>query len=339
MAEIERDKTTNLQLIKPKEEEFYSIQDFNGNSDLIDNWAGEVNTHLNENTQNIAQLSNPSLLINEDFQIWQRGTTFGRGYNNYTADRWLKRTQGVVEKVNNGIKISRKSNEEETYIRQYMESEYLYNLRGKTLTLSCEIGEIVGTAGLMFYANGGTRLGIKNFTTTGIHSITFTIPQDIDLTLRMMPQIALNNNSSQDTYVVIKWIKLEIGSRVTPFVPRPYGEELALCKRYFRHIYGGNYGYVGIVIMTSSTLGYAMIPVSNMRIYPTLSYSGSLRLFKGASGLTEPYAVIALKPNQWSSEYYIAEVNLMDNTCFKQGDVCALIVRDGAYIDLDAEIY
>lgn len=59
MAEIERDKTTNLQLIKPKEEEFYSIQDFNGNSDLIDNWAGEVNTHLKDLTKKVDNIKIP----------------------------------------------------------------------------------------------------------------------------------------------------------------------------------------------------------------------------------------------------------------------------------------
>ena len=64
MAEIERDKTTNLQLIKPKEEEFYSIQDFNGNSDLIDNWAEEVDSHLNDLTYETAGGMGTAITLN-----------------------------------------------------------------------------------------------------------------------------------------------------------------------------------------------------------------------------------------------------------------------------------
>ena len=35
----------------------------------------------------------------------------------------------------------------------------------------------------------------------------------------------------------VKWVKLEVGSIATPLVPRPYAEELMLCKRYGRYIY------------------------------------------------------------------------------------------------------
>ena len=34
--------------------------------------------------------------------------------------------------------------------------------------------------------------------------------------------------------------KLEVGSVVTPFIARPYGEELALCQRYFQYIRGSD---------------------------------------------------------------------------------------------------
>lgn len=227
-------------------------------------------TSLNENTQKVSQLSNPNLLINGDFQIWQRGITFGNRYNDYTADRWIKRTQGTVEKVNNGIKLSRTSIEEDTYIRQYMESDYLYNLRGKTITLSCAIGDIVGTANLRFYINGGTLLGTKNFTTTGIYSTTFTIPQDIDLSLKMMPQISLNNNPSQDTYVVINWIKLEIGNIPTPFVPLKYGEELMLCKRFYETTSPFETGLSGLSLKEDTQNTEWRFEVTK-RITPTIS--------------------------------------------------------------------
>lgn len=289
-------------------------------------------TDLEENTQKVSQLSNPNLLINGDFQIWQRGITFGNSYNDYTADRWLKRTQGVVEKVNNGIKISRKSNEEETYIRQYMESDYLYNLRGKTLTLSCEIGDIVGTAGLMFYVNGGTRLGIKNFTTTGIHSITFTIPQDIDLSLKIMPQIALNNNSGQDTYVVIKWIKLEIGNKPTPFVPLKYGEELMLCKRFYETTAPFETGLSGLSLKQASQNTEWRFEV-NKRIPPTISarHSGTFgqMFLLDSTGYIGKVNVITT-----AAEPHRAMINIEDRTNVANGAIMLFGI-----LTANAEIY
>ena len=32
---------------------------------------------------------------------------------------------------------------------------------------------------------------------------------------------------------VVNWVKLEVGSVATPFIPRLYAEELALCQRYY----------------------------------------------------------------------------------------------------------
>ena len=33
--------------------------------------------------------------------------------------------------------------------------------------------------------------------------------------------------------IILKYAKLELGSVATPYSPRPYGEELALCQRYY----------------------------------------------------------------------------------------------------------
>ncbi|MBR2391279.1 MAG: hypothetical protein IKB06_02175 [Clostridia bacterium] len=40
------------------------------------------------------------------------------------------------------------------------------------------------------------------------------------------------------TNKLVKWAKLEIGTTPTPFSPRPYAEELAMCQRYYQVYYG-----------------------------------------------------------------------------------------------------
>ncbi|NFG22703.1 hypothetical protein FDF11_08345, partial [Clostridium botulinum] len=63
MAEVERDKTTNLKLIKPKEEEFYNIQDFNSNFDKIDETIGN-NTSQLKDCAKLTDLDNYYSLLN-----------------------------------------------------------------------------------------------------------------------------------------------------------------------------------------------------------------------------------------------------------------------------------
>lgn len=55
-----------------------------GESDL-DGRMDKIATQLSDNTQKIAQLSNPNLLINGDLQIWQRGTSFSSSGIYYSA--------------------------------------------------------------------------------------------------------------------------------------------------------------------------------------------------------------------------------------------------------------
>lgn len=347
--------TDNLKLLKanPVEDgnDVFNIDTFlNANWDKVDNWAGEVDTQLNE-------IANPNLLINGDFinSINQRNitsiseeTVIKNGWYNYFIDRWFYQYLGLKANITvdgNGILIQSTGNDGSENpcisIGQPLDTPYKV-FANKNVTLSFDI-ETNSKVRLIFagHDKNFTRIipdkyfegSDSNILKERIYITGKSISEFNDSFARVT--IALYNSG----YLRIKNAKLEFGSKPTMLMQRLYGEELALCKRFFKRVLGSGYGYVGIVIMTSPTLGYALIPSSNMRIYPNLSYSGSFRLFKGVASASEPYSVTALKLNQWSSEYYIVEINLVDNTFFKQGDVCALIVRDGAYIDLDSEIY
>lgn len=84
--------------------------------------------------------SNPNLLINGDFQVWQRGTEFSEPYNQYCADRWIVQTSALVNvsKTEKGVKVNASQDSAAFYnLIQILDLDGDYSfLRGKTLTIS-----------------------------------------------------------------------------------------------------------------------------------------------------------------------------------------------------------
>ena len=84
----------------------------------------------------------------------------------------------------------------------------------------------------------------------------------------------------------ITGVQMEVGSVATPFEHRSFGEELALCKRYF-HRWDSTASVFNNVCMgytLSSTLGRGVVnyPV-NMRAAPAIAHDGTFRVFDGSA--------------------------------------------------------
>jgi len=94
----------------------------------------------------------------------------------------------------------------------------------------------------------------------------------------------VNNVASTSNYWAITGIQLEVGSVATPFEHRQYGEELALCQRYFeKQSFPGNTQCC--VSMKWSGYGYmGHIPhLVEKRATPTITSSGVVRHMGSAS--------------------------------------------------------
>ena len=68
--------------------------------------------------------------------------------------------------------------------------------------------------------------------------------------------------------------QLEVGKVATPFEHRSYGEELALCQRYYQQHGGGSYTGIGTVQIFSVTHSmFSFLFPTKMRAAPTFSFS------------------------------------------------------------------
>lgn len=181
--------------------------------------------------------SNPNLLINGGFTVWQRGESFTVGTSRmYTADRWycVKLAGGAesatVSRTEDGMLVSGAT----VSIAYMLESQDVALLQGKQLTLS---------------------IGVKN----SDGSMKY-ITRPAEVTGAM---VSLGGFTAGQT---VCWAKLEIGEEATPFVPRSYGEELLACMRYYQKT--GTVFCPGYI--TAGGASFTYMPPIPMRIVPTI---------------------------------------------------------------------
>lgn len=96
------------------------MADFNSDNAIIDSALRSISTSS----------TNPNILINGDFQIWQRGTSFVAPNNQYTADRWKANGSGTVS-YDGGYKVTGT-----VAVSYTMENGDFEKINGKTVTLS-----------------------------------------------------------------------------------------------------------------------------------------------------------------------------------------------------------
>lgn len=187
-----------------------------------------------------AALSNPNLLINGGFAIWQRGESFtiprtGYGAGKYTADRWrvwanLDSTGGniTVTKAADGMHVE---SDGAAFMSYRFEAADVEALSGKTLTLSLSRNGAVSVIPVTLSGNA--------FSITLLYGAGTT---------------------------TINWIKLEVGEEATPYVPKGYGEELLACMRYYQVT--GNIFLPGYITVGGASCSY--VPPVPLRTTPTL---------------------------------------------------------------------
>ena len=101
----------------------------------------------------------------------------------------------------------------------------------------------------------------------------------------------VNIASSTSNYWAITGVQLEVGSVATPFEHRSYGEELALCQRYFYRSIGGT--IVGAYVDSNRVDATIHFPTT-MRATPTMTTSSGTNYWYAYTGGSPDYF------NAWS---------------------------------------
>ena len=239
---------------------------------------------------------NQHVLINSDFAINQRGQSTYTGISayTYTVDRWCIwkyncDNYGTVTVNDDGsLAVDGTMGADDAILTQTM--EYGAALVGKTVTLSLEVSEINGTISIQQHKNVQSTLNISS---PGVHKITFDWDNSSN-------RIVINNTNC--THYTVKWIKLELGSAATPFVPPDPATELLRCQRYFAIYKHQNATSstdkctIGVGYALTSSIVYAVLPIAAMRsgVTATISHSG-LSLISGADTVVDYTSVTALE--------------------------------------------
>jgi hypothetical protein len=208
--------------------------------------------------------------------------------------------------------------------------EFEKELPTDNYTLSVKVSSVSGTCDMKFENSSGVQVE-KVIDGTGITTLSFNVVVGA-------VSFELDGDGSQLT---IEWIKLEQGTIATPFVPRLYGEELAVCTKYYRTFKS----VIGTVSVLDTSYAFLPIEIGGMRTSPTVGYTeGTMKInVKGTD-----YTVSSITSNRNSTGGVVLlslGVTGLTSDCVGCAGV-ALMSNDGISdvslynkLTLDAEIY
>jgi hypothetical protein len=244
------------------------------------------------------QTGNRNFIINGNFEFWQRGTSQSAP-GGYLADRWSS-TSGTNHTVSRGTtsplsgsqyywSITSIAGVAGGILQQALETANVIKLAGKSVTLSYWVRSTstISPVTTITYSTTTDALAsqttaLTTSTATALvantwtkETVTFTVPSTA-LGLR----IALSGGISSGVTTDYSQIQLELGTSATPFEHRPYGQELALCQRYYYRISSDAtniYTYFGAGQAISATAAQFSIknPVTMRTVVSSIDTTGT----------------------------------------------------------------
>ena len=308
------------------------------NSSLVKNGASDIRTlgdAIDTSVWNIGfGQAGKNKIINGDFGVWQRGTSFTSVFNVVTSDRWFvgydtgSPTQTVsrqsftagaapVAGYENPFYFDWSVATPSTMTTRYLwtKIEDVRTFAGNTVTLSfwakAASATTISSYLVQNFGSGGSGSvssgSQSNSLTTAWTRFTHTISvasisgKTIGTSSYLEADLQINSGSVQ---VSVFGVQLEYGSKATPFetATGTIQGELAACQRYYwRNTSVGNasnyycYGLSSNYTTTRAAV-FFQHPVT-MRTAPSFAYSGSVQIIQSGSG----YAISAISIDNNSS--------------------------------------
>ena len=291
-------------------------------------------------------LSNRNLIINGAMQVAQRGTSFAS--DGYTLDRWYSSQnsstttytdasgQKWLDYTSNGNSFAS--------VTQKIE-DGLYRVRNQTITLSFDWEQVTAgsTAEVRFFNNVDLDqyIAIPSPSVSERKVITVSIG-NVGNGAGGWLGLAFYNATATGASgrFRISNVQLEAGDTATPFEHRSYGQELALCQRYFQRFSYGQYNYFGIAVAPTGTSDALTDPkqfIVPMRANPTGSVArtdGSPVLVNIGAG---NYNITSLVVNTFGGEshWWVQGISSLPT---READFYEIGGSGTTTFDLDAEL-
>jgi hypothetical protein len=254
-----------------------------------------------------------NIIINGDFQVSQRGdfTTASSMPNAYKLDRWLCDRNGTATvqhttghdipgtpAICKAIKLVQTvTGNNYLGVRQKIENPTQYV--GRTITYSAWVRSNTSNARIQWYTQGTTQAAIgPNHSGNGEWEyLSFTTVMVGNPSTNWYVDVFIDNGSYSNTtitagdYVEATMIQVELGNVATPFEHRSYGEELALCQRYYEELTSPSYDLFLYAINTDNGGGYRRASFYykvTKRVNPTIAVAFYLTpgTSRGVNGIT-----------------------------------------------------
>ena len=237
-----------------------------------------------------------NLFINGGFDVWQRGTSLA-GATSYLADRWYNSTTETQTRQTFTVGQTDVPHNPTYYHRGSSGSTEWYGLKQKVENVAITAGREVT---LSYWAKGSSAFTNapyrgQNFGSGGSSEVnaalstasittswarythTFTLPSISGKTVGAgnYMQISIMRANVNNITIDLANCQLEFGDTATDFEQRSYGEELALCQRYYQAVEGaGAFEFDGLYASGGGNgLGINFPLPVEMRASPTLTHS------------------------------------------------------------------
>ena len=277
--------------------------------------SGGSTASINGLTPQASNMAGTNLLINGNFSISQRGTSFSHNNSiNYSLDRWAVFSNGVSVNTQESFTVGQTDvpNEPKHYLKWTISSfsagdnlfqriEGVRNGAGQTLTLSfwakadsaiANTPRLVQNFGSGGSAEVATTLSAINLTTAWQQFvITVTLPSISGKTIGSSDYLELEL-LRPDTFtgsLYVSQVQLEAGSTASSFAHENYADTLQKCKRYFvKFGSDGAENYIPVSTMGGCQDNYRLrcnyILSPPMRATPSLSQNALQTAVLGGGG-------------------------------------------------------
>ncbi len=220
---------------------------------------------------------------------------------------------------------------------QYQIQEYTINAQNtwekKTVTFTPFTTTLMRNT-----TDAGTVLGFNLALGTAYHGTAGSWTTGVDLATSNQPNVL----SSTDNNWYITGVQLEVGSVATDFEHRSFGQELALCQRYYYRWTAGatnRYLWQGQSYSTSSCFGVIKEFPVTMRVTPTSTVSGSFIPY-GDDGSTSGHSAFSTTTVDQNTKHSLGTGGWDGGSGIGGGGRCVVVRASTAadYIDASAEL-